>query len=528
MPVKLKTRIAFQRVRDELLEQPKSGRAFVANQFELELIETDYDTWINDLNSQLREDTYAPGPVEYCNAPKGRGLVRPGVRLQIADRVVYTAAVGACLKQIFTATRWSQKRIDFAPRINPDGLTKRHWLLSPFTGWDEWGQESLRRLSMKKTRFVLSADIAGFFENVSIPILRSDLVRVGCKQEVISIITRCLSQWGPTDERGLPQGVLASDVLAKLYLEAFDGRLASAGFVHVRYADDIRVFCASEREARRALVVVTELLRERGLTLQSAKTQIRSAEGLKGEFEGAVPAIKKLNRDYIDEAVATGMLQADPSMPVLVIDDLANAEPSAMEPKVIRRAFRKFVLRAKSPDRTMRRFLLRRLAALHDDFAVEHCSKLIMSSPETSTEVLRSFEDLAEPHRFEKTLVRLLRDEDLGMYPYQRYLVMDWLWRNSEKLSKPTLRAIRAVSLDGNGPQYVRAVSLALLGKFGDHSDLERIAALFAKSSDPLERAQLLCSLARLEKGRRNVVLGRVKAEKPWVDRAVVLVRAGG
>jgi hypothetical protein len=522
----LRTRLAFQRVRDELLAQPKSGRAFVANQFELELIGIDYDGWIEDLAHQVHDGRYSPGPIEYCNAPKGAGLVRPGARLQIADRVVYTAAVGACLPRINSATRWSQKRIDFAPRINPNGLSKRHWLLAPFVGWDEWRQESLSKLAMKKTNCVLTADIAGYFENISIQMLRSDLLRIGCRDEPVSIITQCLNHWAPADDRGLPQGVLASDVLAKLYLEAFDRRLKSEGFRHVRYADDMRVFCRSEREARRALVFITELLRDRGLTLQSAKTRIRPADSLESEFEGAVPAIQALNRDYIDEALIAGVMQADPSVPVSVLDDLANAAPDEMNPKVIRRAFRKFVMKPDSPDKSMRRYLLRRLAALQSDFAVEYCSDLIIDQPETSTEVLRYFEDLEDPRRFEDVLIKVLKTPDLSMYPYQQYLALNWLWRNSTKLRIRTLNVVRNLSLDGNSPDYVRAVGYALLGRFGSHSDLERIAGLFSKASDPLERAQLLCSLSRLEKGRRNALLGRVKGERPWVGRAVRLVRS--
>lgn len=526
MAAPLKPRLAFQRVRDELVDQRKSGRAFVANHFELELIEADYAGWIDDLKQQLKDGQYSPGPIEYCNAPKGRGLVRPAARMQIADRVVYTAAVGACFKKIHAATRWSQKTIDFAPRINPHGLSKRQWLLAPFVAWDEWREQSLRKLEAKTTRYVLTADIAGFFENVSIRMLASDLIRIGCDAEVVTIIRTCLSHWAPSDDRGLPQGVLASDVLAKLYLEAFDRHLKTEGFRHVRYADDLRVFCRSEREARRALVLITELLRERGLTLQSAKTQIREAAGLEAEFEGAVPAIQALNRDYIDEALAAGLMQMDPSVPVSVIDDLANAEPSAMNPKVIRRAFRKFILKSASPDQSMRRFLLRRFAALHDDTAVDYCSELIVEQPETSTEVLRYFEDLQDPRRFEETLVKVLRAPDLSMYPYQRYLVLEWLWRNSPKLRSPTMKAVRDLAFDGTSPQFARAVAIALVGKFGDHSDLERIAGIFGKTSDPLERAQLLCSLLRLEKSRRNALLGRVKDEQPWVNRAVRLVRA--
>ena len=523
----LKLRLAFQRVRDELLEQPKSGRAFVANAFELDLVAVDYDGWIKELAASLKSGDYAPGPIEYCNAPKGADLVRPAARMQITDRVVYTAGVGACLRDIHRETRWSQNKHDFAVGINPKGLATRHWLLSPFVGWDAWREESVRRLGLAKCRYVLTADIAGYFENISIGILREDLARIGCPLNAISIVTTCLNHWSLPGERGLPQGVLGSDILSKLYLETFDQSLKSAGFAHLRYSDDVRVFCSSEREARRALVVVTELLRKRGLTLQSAKTQIREAAGLEAEFEGAVPAIKALNKDYIDEAVAAGLLVGDPSIPVSVVDDLANAEPSKMSTAVMRMAFTKFVLEEDRPNKTMRNYLLRRLASRGDDMAVQYCSQLILNDPETTTVVLRYFQDLGDTRRFEKVIRKALTSKDLDMYPYQRYLLLDWLWRNCERLTSQTVKAIRAVAQDGNVSAFVQTYSRALLGRFGDYADLERIAGAYGTSSDPLERAQLLCCLARLERGKRNTLLGRARDQKPWLDRAVKLVRSG-
>jgi len=90
------------------------------------------------------------------------------------------------------------------------------------------------------------------------------------------------------------------------------------------------------------------------------------------------------------------------------------------------------------------------------------------------------------------------------------------------------VRAIRTVAQDGDSPSFVQAYANALLGKFGDYSDLERIASAYRKSSDPLERAQLLCCLSGLERSKRNAMLGRVRGQKPWLDRAAKLVRSTG
>ena len=306
--------LAFKRVVDELAQQRKTGRAFVANPGERELVELDLASWLSDLRQQLLEGNYVPGLTQTCATPKGSGLMRPGVRMSIADRVVYTAAVGSCVRYIVSATKWSQRKIDFAP-LFADEFQKRHWLLEPFTGWDLWTTETLRRLSLSKTKYVVTADIAGYFENISLSRLKSELTRTGCPAETIELIARCLLDWSAVRDSGLPQGVLASDVLAKLYMESFDKRLKDEGYAHIRYVDDIRVFCGSEIEARRALVLVTELLRERGLVVQSAKTKIRPADGdLKREFAGAVPVIKALHLEYVKEA----------------LDDVPHHVPNAM------------------------------------------------------------------------------------------------------------------------------------------------------------------------------------------------------
>jgi hypothetical protein len=444
----------------------------------------------------------------------------------LTDRVVYTAAVGACLPAIDAATRWSQRTIDFATWLNAKQLNRRDWLVSPFAAWDAWRAKSIQRLHEKQTTCVLTADIAGFFENVSLPRLFSELTRVECPDDVVGLLSKCLNHWAQTEGRGLPQGVLASDVLAKLYLESFDRALKSEGYRHVRYTDDIRLFCRSQREAKRALVRITALLRDRGLTLQSAKTQIRDLDGLEDEFDGAYPVIRDLNRSYIQRARDAGIMAADPSLPISVIDDLIRRSPNSVSPTVIRQAFRKYVLGVDTPNRSVLHYVLRRMAKRGDETAVAYCVDLLIRRPEETNDVLRYFEGLGVNRKTEASAVRALVSPDLAMYDYQHYQILSWLWRNVDSVSARTLRVIRKIAFDGEAARYVRAMARALLGKFGDQADLERLLTAFNGASDPLERAQLLCSLTRLERGRRNALLGRVKSESEWVSRAVRVVRS--
>ncbi len=514
---------------DELVEQPKSGRAFVENEFERELAETQLDQWLKDLETTVVAEHYAPGAVELCGAPKGGDLIRPGARMALSDRVVYTAAVGSCLPRIVAATKWSQRTVDFAPLFHATRPYQRQWVLKPFLGWDLWTTQSLRRVDRKSTKYVITADIAGFFENVSLKRLRHELVRIGCPELAVKLLSLCLNKWALVDDRSLPQGVLASDILAKLYLESFDKRLKDAGYVHVRYADDIRVFCRSHFEARRGLVLLTEMLRERGLTMQTAKTRIRPAgDELRREFEGAVPAIRDLNREFIDEAVDADVLPADrSSVPVSVIDDLIEPDPARMDPEVLRRAWQKFVLDVDEPNRSMFRYLLRRFAATRDHVAVPYCSSRLRSNPEALTEILRYFADLDE-RTLEAPITKALTSRELEPYPYSRYLLLGWLGRNRPTLRATSLRAVRAHAMGVHQPDYVRARARAVLGKLGDDSDLDHLAALLPGTPGPLERAQLLCTLTRLERGRRNALAARLKNEEPWGSLAHAYVREHG
>jgi RNA-directed DNA polymerase len=73
---------------------------------------------------------------------------------------------------------------------------------------------------------------------------------------------------------GTPQGGVISPLLANIVLNHLDWRLQELGYRFVRYADDFVVLCRTKTEAGEALILVTETLRELGLTLSAEKTRI--------------------------------------------------------------------------------------------------------------------------------------------------------------------------------------------------------------------------------------------------------------
>jgi hypothetical protein len=287
--------------------------------------------------------------------------------------------------------------------------------------------------------------------------------------------------------------------------------------------DDLRVFTRSKEDAQRALVAITRILRERGLTLQGSKTQIRSADDARAEFDGILPAIEKVRSGYIDEVVASGLMSADVSLPMAAIDDLAGG--GKIDPVILHRAFETFVIEQSQPNKSMLNFLLRRLGKQQDAFAVEECGRRLESNPEQTPSIAHYFQDLGEPKELEDTIAAALTNETSAIYPYQRYLLLDWLARNASSLGESTLVIVRELAMRPESPQYVQAVAFQLLGRFGTHSDLDEIEARFRSASEPLRRAQFLCCLGRLEKSRRNSLAARVGQDLGWVGLAAERVR---
>lgn len=75
--------------------------------------------------------------------------------------------------------------------------------------------------------------------------------------------------------RGVPVGPHPIHLIAEATLIPVDNSLQAAGVKFIRYADDILIFCKSERDARAALsLIATVLDKQQRLTLQRHKTKI--------------------------------------------------------------------------------------------------------------------------------------------------------------------------------------------------------------------------------------------------------------
>ncbi len=302
-------------------------RVFVRHPFELELIEEDATKWLADLKTEIANGCYHPSPMVVCDVPKPNGAIRPGAHLATNDMIVFAACVGACLPSILTSLSWSQGVVDFSYLLS-NRTDDVYWMKHPFLGWKDFERKTLEAATGDVTH-VLFTDITGYYENIVLETPMSDLRQTGAPEAVVVQISAMLNRWVVAPGRGLPQGHAPSDILAKVYLNSVDASLRNHGIQHLRYVDDFRILCRSESDAKRILMELTKLLRQRGLSLQTAKTEILPVDKARDTIEGPTRVLLRICSRFLAEAQE--FFDATGYMPMSEAEDLLE-ETAAADP----------------------------------------------------------------------------------------------------------------------------------------------------------------------------------------------------
>ena len=230
----------------------------------IQMFEQNLDANLDRLMRELKQGTFQPLPARRVYIPKDaratkfRPLGIPAVRDRVAQEVLRQL-----LNPIFEL-KFHDHSYGFRPgRSCHDAV------------------EKVTEIGRQGYRYVLDADISGFFDNLSHTAIMHELSDVVADGNILRLVEKFLragvmegGKLQPT-KVGTPQGGVASPLLANIALNVLDWHLHDHGFRFVRYADDFVVLCRTRDEAEEALALVEHLVSNRlGLSLSPEKTPI--------------------------------------------------------------------------------------------------------------------------------------------------------------------------------------------------------------------------------------------------------------
>ncbi len=360
-----------------------------------------------------------------------------------------------------------------------------------------WGEFERAPLSTGDD-YVVNIDITAFYDSIDHSILADKIVEIigedKCARAISGFLTKVMNS-----TRGVPQGVLASDTLATLYLQSVDSAMLRSGFNYWRHGDDIRMSAESISSARRSIAIAEIELRKVGLVLNSSKCTIQRSDHYDHNLQETSEVYdlikKKLLEEKIEvvssssEALEDAMNEAELDDQLkwdlfyhesISVGDVIAEIREHLQPNELDIAVKLFhetlvgIPDGESPlpkeqfHVQIKKSMLR-LAAGKSDVAINKCSTLIAKFPDKTELVANYLMALASKCPVEVSeQVEDVFNSELFLTSWQTAWVFRVMIECPEYLSDETKSKIKTVCNDQNMHWLERVEAYKILSKLGE------------------------------------------------------------
>jgi hypothetical protein len=197
----------------------------------------------------------------------------------------------------------------------------------------------------------------------------------------------------------------------------------------------------------------------RGLTLQSAKTNILTKPEARTEFDGVAEIINGINAKLAEEL--GDLVGSGYASPAELIELLGQREGPT--PPVLERAFTEhFGVGSEDFNPTLFHYLLVRLGKAGSRIAVAYCIQTLWARPEETGQILNYFSQIQREPSEVRSVIEYMASDD-AIYDYQLYQLPRWFYTrplNDDQL----LQLSRQWSSDRNRDYWLRSYAIAYRG----------------------------------------------------------------
>lgn len=215
---------------------------------------------------------FSPGAHRRFIVPKDEISYRQATQLDPQDSILLSAVIHQFGQGI--EDRRLAADIVFGYRFSPNA---QQGLYGSQTAWNDFWTAAYYRSFRCST--VLYCDIADFYNQIYHHTVENQLMASAFPNQAIKWIINLLESTTAGVSRGVPIGPHGIHLIAEATLIPVDNSMVSTGLSFLRYADDILVYCNSEKASRQALASIASTLdKQQRLMLQQHKTKFFEPE----------------------------------------------------------------------------------------------------------------------------------------------------------------------------------------------------------------------------------------------------------